>query len=360
MKKHKDVIFHNLYFIKAYQDLVREKKIAPNQHFLDLIQKRSVRTMSGVTPVTVLMKPFPCPGKCIYCPTDVRMPKSYLPSQPAAQRGFRQQFDPYTQVFARLKALQMTGHEISKVELRILGGTFSAYPKNYQTWFVKRCILAMNEFKKRTKDDPEGKKTFFVKKVVHSRYGTEVINILSLPPISHNSSVDNVILANELSEIRCIGINIETRPDFITKLEVKRLRRLGVTKVELGVQSIYDDVLTKIRRGHKVSDVVLATALLKDAGFKVGYHMMPNLLGSSPKRDEQMIHELFVNPDFQPDYLKIYPCVVMPDTPLARIHAEGKYRSYCNAVLQDVLVDRTSRGSGMVPSRQTRARHSVE
>src|SRR3989338_3723592 len=139
-------IFHNLYFIKAYNDLIKEGGIKPNQNLLGLIQKRSVRTMSGVAPVTVMTKPFPCPGRCVYCPTDVRMPKSYLPSQPAAQRAFRQRFNPYTQVFVRLNAMLITGHEVSKVELRVIGGTWSSYPKRYQKWFLKQCLMAMNEF----------------------------------------------------------------------------------------------------------------------------------------------------------------------------------------------------------------------
>ena len=136
----------NLYFIKAYEDLLKEGLIEANSSLLSFIQKRSVRTLSGVAPVTVMTKPFPCPGKCVYCPTDVRMPKSYLPSQPAAQRAFRQRFNPYTQVFVRLKSLVMTGHPVSKVELRVIGGTWSSYPKRYQTWFLKRCLHAMNEF----------------------------------------------------------------------------------------------------------------------------------------------------------------------------------------------------------------------
>ncbi|MFA6918207.1 MAG: tRNA uridine(34) 5-carboxymethylaminomethyl modification radical SAM/GNAT enzyme Elp3 [Candidatus Gracilibacteria bacterium] len=306
VKENKGKIFHNLYFIKAYKDLILGGEIEPSPDFLSLIQKRSVRTQSGVAPVTVLTKPYPCPGRCVYCPTDVRMPKSYLPSQPAAQRAYRQNFDPYLQVVVRLKALQMTGHEISKVELRIIGGTWSNYPKNYQTWFVKRCLIAMNEF-----------------------YGGIKKKVRNFA---------DVVAESETAKVRCIGINIETRPDFINGKEVKRLRNLGVTKVEMGVQTTYDEVHELNCRGHGIAEVKNATKLLKDSGFKIGYHMMPNLPGSTPEMDKKMIVELFENGDYQPDYLKIYPCVVIPKAKLSVWFRQGKYKSYDDKTLEDVIL----------------------
>ncbi|MFA7685663.1 MAG: tRNA uridine(34) 5-carboxymethylaminomethyl modification radical SAM/GNAT enzyme Elp3 [Candidatus Gracilibacteria bacterium] len=305
VKENKGKIFHNLYFIRAYNDLIKEGKIKPDQSFLNLIQKRGVRTQSGVSPVTVLTKPYPCPGRCVYCPTDVRMPKSYLPSQPAAQRAYGQHFDPYTQVVVRLKALQMTGHEISKVELRIIGGTWSYYPKVYQSWFIKRCLLAMNEFY----GEKSGKRTFA-----------------------------DVVKQSETAKIRCIGINIETRPDYVTKKEVKRLRDLGVTKVEMGVQTTYDEVHKLNCRGHGIKEVKEATKLLKDAGFKIGYHMMPNLPGSTPEMDKKMIAELFDNDGYQPDYLKIYPCVVIPKAKLSVWFRQGKYKTYDDKILEEIIL----------------------
>lgn len=306
VKEYKGEIFHNLYFIKAYRDLVEEGTIKPDKDFLNLVQKRGVRTQSGVTPVTVLTKPYPCPGRCVYCPTDVRMPKSYLPSQPAAQRAYRQNFDPYTQIVVRLKALEMTGHEISKVELRVIGGTWSYYPKNYQTWFLKRCLLAMNEFHG---DNYKGSRSF-----------------------------KDVVRQNETGQVRCIGINIETRPDYITKKEVKRLRDLGVTKVEMGAQTTYDEVHKLNCRGHGVKEIKNATKLLKDAGFKIGYHMMPNLPGSTPEMDKKMVAELFKNGDYQPDYLKIYPCVVVPKALLSTWYRQGKYKTYSDEILEDIIL----------------------
>lgn len=350
IKSRKGEIFHNLYFIKAYNDLVKEGKIEESSEFLKIIQKRSVRTMSGVSPLTVMTKPFPCPGKCIYCPTDVRMPKSYIPSQPAAQRGFRQRFDPYSQVFARLKAMKTTGHPISKIELRVLGGTWSAYPKQYQTWFLKRCLQALNEFSAGARpwaiacDDGGGveaeKRGRLKRQRVDNPYGEDVdVSTLVVKSVAQRALTwDEVVKENETADVKCIGINIETRPDHIDKAEVRRLRRLGVTKVEMGVQTTDDRVQEITKRGHDLESVRQATKLLKDAGFKIGYHMMPNLPGSTIELDKRMIDELFTGDEYQPDYLKIYPCVVMPRTALASIYRKGEFEPYDDETLEEVLL----------------------
>ncbi len=341
IKEHKGRIFHNLYFVKAYNDLLKEKKISPNRELLGLIQKRSVRTMSGVAPLTVLMKPYACPGKCVYCPTDLRMPKSYLPSQPAAQRGFRQRFNPYTQVFVRLKALAMTGHEVSKVELRVLGGTWSAYPKKYQTWFLKRCLQAMNEFSEQIEDKRTDKMENLVKKnLISSPYGVDEVSTVVLKSLNKNKLTWNeVVKTNEMAKVRCIGINVETRPDFINKSEVRRMRRLGITKIEMGVQTTDDKVQELTKRGHDLESVRNATKLLKDAGFKMSYHMMPNLPGTTVDLDKRMVAELFEGPAYQPDYLKLYPCVVVPKSTLAISFRKGEYKPYDDATLEDVLFE---------------------
>ena len=341
VKEFKGQIFHNLYFVRAYQDLLKEGKIEPNESILNLIQKRAVRTMSGVAPVTVLTKPFPCPGKCIYCPTDIRMPKSYLPSQPAAQRGFRQRFDPYTQVFVRLKALKMTGHEVSKVELRVLGGTWSSYPKNYQTWFLKRCLMAMNDFQVQIDDKRTDRMENILKSEnVHSVYGDEIVNKVVLRSLTRgNPSFDQMVKQNETALVRCIGINIETRPDFVDEKEVRRLRNLGVTKVEIGVQTTDDLVQEITKRGHDLQSVKDCTRLLKDAGFKLSYHMMPNLPGTTVELDKRMVRELFEDEGYQPDYLKIYPCVVVPKAALALDYRKGLYKPYDDATLEEVLLE---------------------
>lgn len=340
LKQHAVQLFDNLYFIKAYEDLVKERKIKPNDSLLRLVQKRRVRTLSGVAPVTVLMKPYPCPGKCVYCPTDVRMPKSYLPSQPAAQRAFRQRFNPYTQVFVRLRSLILTGHKVSKVELRVIGGTWSSYPKKYQTWFLKRCLQAMNEFPEQMRDERVRDMQGIVKeKKVKSPYGIDEVNTVILRSLKQSIPWNDVVRENETAEVRCIGINVETRPDFIDKLEMKRLRRLGVTKVEIGVQTMDDRVQELTKRGHDLACVRYATQLLKDAGFKVSYHMMPNLPGAAPGDDKKMVGALFENSGYQPDYLKIYPCVVVMKAGLILDYRVGRYKPYDDETLIDILME---------------------
>jgi elongator complex protein 3 len=236
----------------------------------------------------------------LYCPTEKDMPKSYLANEPACMRAVLTKFNPYRQVDARLKSLKMTGHVTEKIELIVLGGTWSAYPKNYQNWFVKRCFDACN-------------------------------GIVS-------KSLKNAQKRNETAKNRVIGLTLETRPDFITSREVKRLRELGCTRVEMGVQSIFDDVLQKNKRGHDVKAVIGATKLLKDAGFKITYHMMPNLPGSNVKKDKKMFMGLISNPDFQPDQLKIYPCAVLKTAPLYKLWKQEKYKPYTEKQLIDLLM----------------------
>lgn len=341
IKENRGEIFHNLYFIKAYNDLLNEGKIKPDRSLLNLIQKRGVRTMSGVAPVTVMTKPFPCPGRCVYCPSDSRMPKSYIPEQPAAQRAYRQRFNPYTQVFVRLKALYMTGHEVSKVELRVIGGTWSAYKKTYQTWFLKQCLLAMNEFNEQMKRGVgEDMSDITQKCKIESEYGDETVNTVILRPIaSGNLKWEDVVKMNEVADVRCIGINVETRPDFLDEKEVARLRKLGVTKVEMGVQTTDDEVQRITKRGHSLESVRKATKLLKNAGFKIGYHMMPNLPGSTVDLDKKMIEDLFSWEEYQPDYLKIYPCMVVPKSELFNIYKRGEFTPYDDKTLMEVLFE---------------------
>ena len=289
----------NIKLLKAYHDFCKKKSLKPKKNIENILIKRRIRSLSGIVVVSVLTKPYPCPGKCLYCPLQKKIPKSYLENEPAVMRAILNKFDPYRQTQTRIKALKLAGHPTDKIELRIIGGTWSYYPKKYQTWFIKRCFDACNN--------------------------KEAKNLLSAQK------------RNEKAKHRIIGISIETRPDFINKEEIKRLRKLGITMVELGVQSIYDDVLEKNLRGHKVKDTIIATKLLKDAGFKVLYQVMPNLLGSNLKRDERMFKEIFNNPDFQPNYLKIYPTAILKEAPLYKLWKEGKYRPYTEKQLKSFL-----------------------
>ena len=288
----------NSQLLKAYHKLVKDKRIKRNRKIEEVLQIKKIRSLSGIVIVSVLTKPYPCPGKCLYCPLQKGIPKSYLKGEPAVDRAVLLKYYPYLQVQARLKTLEEIGHPIDKIDLRIIGGTWSYYPKNYQIWFVKECFRAANNFKSKIKSQKLKSKLEIEQK------------------------------KNEKAKCRIIGITIETRPDFINEEEIKRLRKLGVTRVELGVQSIYDDVLELNLRGHKVEETIKATKLLKDAGFKICYQMMPNLYGSNLKRDLEMFKQLFNDPRFCPDYLKIYPCALLKEAPLYKLYKEGKYKPY--------------------------------
>lgn len=281
----------NSSLLKDYHRLVNSKRIKKNASVEGVLRIRKIRSLSGIVVVSVLTKPYRCPGKCLYCPKQAGAPKSYLKEEPAVARAISLNYDPQKQVRARIRALEETGHSTDKIDLRIIGGTWSYYPKKYQNWFIKKCFEACQ---KNRKPRPQ--------------------------------ALERIQKRNEGTKHRIIGITIETRPDYISKAEIKRLRNLGVTRVELGIQSIYDDVLEANERGHGVKETIEATKLLKDAGFKICYQMMPNLFLSSKKRDIDMFKELFSNQDFCPDYLKIYPCAVLKEAKLYTFWEKKLYR----------------------------------
>jgi len=299
----------NSQLLKAYHRLVKLKRIQPNPEIENLLRIRRVRSLSGIVIVSVLTKPYKCPGKCLFCPSQVDVPKSYLKEEPAVARAIKFKYHPFYQVQARIRALEETGHPTDKIDLRIIGGTWSYYPKQYQSWFIKECFRAANNYKQ---------------KIVNNKSKTK-LEVLQKQ--------------NERAKHRIIGITIETRPDYITIEEIKRLRIFGITRVELGIQSIYDDVLKLNKRGHTVKETIRATKLLKDAGFKVCYQVMPNLYGSNLKRDIEMFKELFSNPDFQPDYLKIYPCALLKEAGLYKVWQNGKYQPYTINELINLLIE---------------------
>lgn len=310
-KKYNLPFLSNVELLKAYHNLLKNKRIKKSEKIEKLLKIRPVRSLSGIVNVSVLTKPYFCPGKCLYCPKEKGFPKSYLSGEPAAQRAKDLNFDPYLQVKKRLEMLRLAGHDTDKVELRIVGGTWSYYPKNYQIWFITKCFDACNENSK-----------FKIRK---SKLKSKIQNLKKSQK------------QNEKAKHRIVGLSIETRPDFINKKEIVWLRELGVTMVELGIQSIYDNVLQLNQRGHLVKNTILATKLLKDAGFKVLYQMMPNLLGSDLKKDEKMFEELFKNPDFRPDYLKVYPCAVLKEAPLYQLWKKRYYKPYTKEELIELL-----------------------
>ncbi len=262
--------------------------------------RKPVRTRSGVTPLAVVAMPYPCPhGRCIYCPKGDSAPQSYTDWSPAIKRVAGMDYDSYKQVRSRLEMFEGMGHPTSKIELIFIGGTFLAYPKDYQEKFVKGCYDALNGFE--SKDLEEAKKS------------------------------------NETANHRCVALCIETRPDWSLPEHVDSALRFGATRIELGVQMPDDEVYKRINRGHTVKDVIMATQYLKDAGYKVGYHVMTGLPGSNPEKDLELFTKLFESPDFRPDQLKIYPCQVMENTPLAELWKKNKYVAYGEPVLIELL-----------------------
>jgi elongator complex protein 3 len=328
----------------------------PDTHaaLAERLRMRPVRTLSGVTPVAVLTRPHPCPGTCVFCPSDVRMPKSYLADEPGAQRAEQNAFDPYLQTFNRLEAYRQIGHPVEKVELIVLGGTFSAYPEPYQIWFLERCIAALNDFgagrdaraaaaaapagyaRLRPLDGRNAGRDYNRAVGGHLRalLGSERLHA------SERAGWDALAAAqrrNERAGCRCVGISVETRPDHVDAAEVLRLRRLGVTKVQLGIQSADDGVLARNRRGHGVAESRAALALLRGAGLKLHGHWMLNLLGATPQSDAKDFAHLFGDPGLRPDELKLYPCLLVASAPLHRHYADGSWSPYPDDALADLL-----------------------
>ena len=316
------------------------------------LRMKPIRTASGVAPVTVLTKPFPCPGKCIFCPNDVRMPKSYLTREPGAQRAAQHEFDPFTQTLGRLLALYNTGHEVDKVEMIILGGTWSFYPEAYQIWFVKRCFDAMNVFEPALAVDLQERARPVVEldlaaledeidgREIHRTYNQIVRDRLGEDAAEQAawSELEEVQTVNERRHARCVGLVLETRPDHLDDAEVRRLRRLGATKVQIGIQSLSDEVLAKNKRGHDVAATRRALLRLRGAGFKLHAHWMPNLHGSSPAADIEDFRRLFADPAVRPDELKVYPCSLIESAELMREYEAGTWRPYTQGELLEVLV----------------------
>ncbi|RPI94997.1 MAG: tRNA uridine(34) 5-carboxymethylaminomethyl modification radical SAM/GNAT enzyme Elp3 [Chloroflexi bacterium] len=306
--------------VAIYNEMVTAGEMQEDMRLLERIRMKPMRTLSGVTTVTVLTKPYPCPGKCIFCPTDVRMPKSYLPDEPGAMRGLEHDFDPYTQVRSRIEQLQSVGHPTDKVELLILGGTWSSYRRDYQEWFVRRCFDAMNRLHHEGHEDHKG-----------NQKESSVDSVATSEALAHAHTF------NETANHRNVGLVIETRPDEITPGELRWLRRLGVTKVQMGAQSLDDRILELNKRGHDVECTRRATALLRAAGFKIVLHWMPNLLGATPESDRADFARLWN--DFCPDEIKIYPNQLLANAELYEYWQRGEFKPYTTQELIDLIAD---------------------
>ena len=262
--------------------------------------KKASRTISGVTPVAVMAKPFPCPGRCVYCPSSPEAPKSYTVESPAVLRARSCGFDAKKQVETRLRTLADMGHAKDKVELIVMGGTFLAYPRDYQYQFVKDCYDALN--------------------------GLSSVNL------------EEARKSNENAEHRCVGLCIETRPDFCGEEEIRSMLDFGTTRVELGVQTLDDELHRLTKRGHGVAEVVSATRLLRNYGFKVYYHWMPGLPGSTPEHDLELSQKLFEDECFRPDGLKLYPTLVVRGSELESWYLDNRYQPYADAKMIDLLM----------------------
>ena len=310
---------------------VKDRKLLKN-----LITK-STRTISGVAVCAIMTKPIKCPhGKCIICPGGPKsffgnMPQSYTGKEPATRRALRNDFDPYLQVMNRLEQYIMTGHVPDKVELIIMGGTFPSFKKTYQDSFIKYALKAMNDFSgmffRNGEIDLVKFKPFF-EMPGNFQDNARVKRIKKKLLISKNktkTTLEKEQKKNESSKIRCVGLTIETRPDFAKLEHADQMLRLGATRVELGVQTAYDNVLKKIERGHTVKDSIDATRALKDTGFKINYHMMIGLPGSGRKKDVNSFKKIFSDQRFKPDMLKIYPCMVLKGTKLYELWKDKKY-----------------------------------
>ena len=291
-------------------------KIAP------VIKKKPTRTLSGVAVVAVMCQPHQCPhGRCLYCPESDKAPPSYTGEEPAALRARRYSFNPYLQVYNRLLQLESIGHPLDKVELIIMGGTFPSSSLCYQEWFVTKCLEAMNDYGLKTSNIISN----------HRKYD----NLMETPK-SFNY-LEDVQKINEKSEVRCVGMTFETRPDYSKIEDVDRMLQMGVTRVELGVQTIYNFIYHRIGRGHRVEDVVESSRILRDSGIKVAMHLMPGLFADQ-ERDQRIFKRIFTDERFKPDMLKIYPCLVTQGSKLHELWREGSYTPYTTEEAVDLIV----------------------
>ncbi len=285
---------YHLEAVPANADLIEILTPLEAKRLLSIIRRKTTRTISGVSVIAVMTKPYPCPQPepCAYCPGGPTQgsPQSYTGYEPAALRGSQNSFDPYKQVQSRIRQLTSIGHKVDKVELIIMGGTFPATPIEYQTWFIQHCLDALTA---KTSKNLEEAKT--------------------------NA---------EVSKIRNVGITVETRPDWAKQLHVDAMLGMGVTRIELGVQNPDDEIYRLVGRTHTVSDVIEATRIAKDAGLKIVYHMMPGMPGSNPQKDLASFKRIFRDSDFKPDMIKIYPCLAIAGTKAYEWYQKGTYQPY--------------------------------
>ena len=337
------------------------------ERFIRSVRMKPRRTASGVATITVITRPHTCSSNCIYCPCDLRMPKSYLANEPACQRAELTFFDPYVQVAARLQALHQMGHSTDKVELIVLGGTWSDYPESYQYWFIKELFRALNEWPSSPNhiqerlnwytsfglQNSEDALSSFVaeqqaavfedtatyNQAFHKLYDTSQPHQSAWSQMQ--STYDELVEqqhVNETAAARVVGLVIETRPDTITPDNLRMFRQLGCTKIQIGIQSTRQEILDANKRQMSVAQIKRAFSLIRLYGFKLHSHLMVNLLGATPEADKQDFKTFVTDPGFLPDEIKLYPCALVSGTKLVQKYQEGSWRPYAKDELVDVLV----------------------
>ena len=309
---------------------------APSEHrdtVKAVVKRKPVRTASGVSPVAIMTSPHMCPhGKCLYCPggpaSEFDSSQSYTGEEPAAARGVQNDYDPYGQVTLRLHQLRTIGHPVDKVELILMGGTMTARSHDYQEWFVKRALEAMNDYD--LDSDPEA---------------AEGVSFAQDPEEYEFAYLEDVIAENETNEIRNIGTTFETKPDWCDPEQINRMLDLGATKVEVGVQTTYERINREMHRGHGNQASIDANRRLRDSGFKVGFHMMPGQPGMTKEMCLEDFRQLFANSDYKPDYLKIYPTLIVRDTVTYDMWRRDEYEPLNNEEAAELI----SEIMGMIP-----------
>jgi elongator complex protein 3 len=340
---------HKLRKIPTDIEILLNSKIKDISKVKKYLLTKPVRSISGVAPIAVMTKPFLCPhGKCSYCPGGINsvfgnVPQSYTGKEPATRRAIRNKYDAYLQVMNRLEQFIVSGHNPEKIELIVMGGTFPSFPMKYQEEFIKDSFKAMNDFSylfyKNIFDIVKFKDFFELPGDIENKERTKRIQDKLLKLKNKKLKLETAQKKNETSKIRDVALCIETRPDYCYEKHINEMLRLGTTRVELGVQTVYDKILKKIKRGHLVKDTIKATQLLKDSFLKVGYHMMPGLPDVSREMDLNSLNKMIKNPDFKPDALKIYPCMVMEGTELYKKYKEKKFRPLSTKQAADLIAE---------------------
>ena len=319
----------NRALLVCYQNYLKKTREKADQTLLQLIRKASVRSQSGIAVVTSLVKPYMCPGKCVYCPTEARMPKSYIATEPAAARALALNFNPYELMRQRIIMLQENGHPTDKIEYIIKGGTWNAYTLGYQYWYILESFKACNEMNKNSKrKNKKPKQKIKTKKLSEHSSLKDLQNALAIEQKK-----------NETAQHRIIGLTLETRPDAISPKTIWHMRQQGCTRIELGLQTPDDKILALIKRGHTVQQFRDAMFLLRQAGFKVDLHYMPDLPGTTPDHDVEMYKEIFADSGLRPDMVKIYPNTVIKSAELYQWFLDGRYVPYGDTpAMTDALI----------------------